>query len=145
MTNPGARFLPDTLISTCAYSPGALMITWIVITIYFLTIVFLGWRSYPSGMPLSATCSGAISAACHPPRDEVGAALLPLQWGVVGKRDGVGHCSFTTRPVEPPVPGERYGAESSFRPSRKSCSERELIRRFDLQELELKFSRFRPR
>ena len=34
--------------------------------------------------------------------------MLPVQWGVVSVKDGVGHCSFSSKLVGPPVPGSRY-------------------------------------
>lgn len=106
--NPGTRFMDDTLISTCAYSPGPIMITLIVATVYVFSVAALGLRRYPTGMPLSATCSGAISAACHPPADDVDAALLPVQWGVVSLEDGLGHCSFSSKKVGPLIEGATY-------------------------------------
>lgn len=99
---------PGSTISTCGYSPGAIAITMIVGGVIALVTIATGLRRYPAGMPLSGTCSGAISAACHPPADDVDAAVLPLQWGVVSTQDGVGHCSFSSRLVAPPIPGQRY-------------------------------------
>ena len=99
---------PGYIISTCGYSPGAIALTMIVGGVIVLASIVTGLRKYPTGMPLSATCSGAISAACHPPADDVDAAVLPLQWGVVSIQDGVGHCSFSSRLVAPPIPGQRY-------------------------------------
>ena len=96
------------MISTCGYSIGAITLTLILsLVIVSATIVTAG-RRYPAGMPLSATCSGAISAACHPRADDDEVAVLPVQWGVVSARDGVGHCSFSSKLVGPPVPGMRY-------------------------------------
>jgi hypothetical protein len=45
------------------------------------TIVGLGFRRYKGGMPLSATCSVIISAACHRPDGDKEAHLFPVQWG----------------------------------------------------------------
>lgn len=106
--NPGMWFMSDTLLSTCAYSPLAILAFLLVGFVYMTTVAALGLRTYPTGMPLSATCSAAISAACHPPDDEIDTALLPVQWGVVSTKDGVGHCSFSSRLVAPPIPGQRY-------------------------------------
>jgi len=106
--SPGTRFMDDTLISTCAYSPGAILITLTVAMIYVISVASMGLRKYPTGMPLSATCSGAISAACHPPSDDVDAALLPVQWGVVSSEDGLGHCSFSSKKVGPLIEGATY-------------------------------------
>lgn len=59
-------------------------------------------------MPLASTCSAAISAACHPSPDDIDAAVLPVQWGVVSTKDGIGHCSFSSKLVAPPIPGQIY-------------------------------------
>jgi hypothetical protein len=47
------------------------------------TLVGLGFRRYKGGMPLSATCSVIISAACHHPDGDKEAHLFPVQWGSV--------------------------------------------------------------
>lgn len=39
-------------------------------------------KKYPDTIPLMSTNSAAISAACHPPADDIDAYLLPVQWGV---------------------------------------------------------------
>ncbi|KAL8727544.1 MAG: hypothetical protein Q9166_005949, partial [cf. Caloplaca sp. 2 TL-2023] len=98
----------DKSILTCGYSPGAIVLAIIFCTLIILGAGLLGLRKYPQGMPLAATCSAAISAACHRPDDDVDAAVLSLQWGVVSTKDGVGHCCFSSKPVEPPVPGRVY-------------------------------------
>jgi hypothetical protein len=65
-------------------------------------------------MPLASSCSAAISAACHPPEGDVDACLLPVQWGTVkhvSAEDGdkgVGHCSFSSWPVEIPIAGRVF-------------------------------------
>ena len=96
-------------ITTCGYSCIAIIFVLIVGSTLLLAGVALGFRRYKPGMPLASSCSAAISAACHPPADDVGAAVLPLMWGVVDDDiDGVGHCSFTSREVVPPVKGRLY-------------------------------------
>lgn len=80
-------------------------------------------RHYPATMPLGATCSAVISAACHQPLPEDEKAyMFPVKWGVVGASQNViedqdtdydgatfPHCSFTTaRDVRPPIPGQIY-------------------------------------
>jgi hypothetical protein len=47
------------------------------------TLVGLGFRRYKGGMPLSATCSVIISAACHHPDGDKEAYLFPVRWGAV--------------------------------------------------------------
>ena len=77
--------------------------------------IALGFRRFNAGMPIAGSCSLAIAAACHPPKDDVDAAYLPVQWGVPVNRernaegyDEVGHCTFTSEQVEPPVLGRKY-------------------------------------
>jgi hypothetical protein len=62
-----------------------------------------------SGMPVAASCSAAISAACHAvPYDEM-ACVKQLQWGVTSvERGGKGHCSFSSEWVDVPRQGEMY-------------------------------------
>jgi hypothetical protein len=102
-------------ISTCGFSPFAIIFTTAVGIIISVSGVFLGRLRYPAGMPLASTCSAAISAACHPAQEDKNAGLLPVQWGALthGKRVGnetepVGHCSFSSFPVEHPVSGRLY-------------------------------------
>lgn len=61
-------------------------------------------------IPFAASCSLAISAACHPPPDDVDAQLRPVQWGVVEGTmfEGAKHCTLSSRPVTRPKAGERY-------------------------------------
>lgn len=96
------------LISSCGYSPGAVVLAIIVGTLIFLGAVIMGLREYPTGIPLAATCSAGISAACHAPADDVDASVLPVQWGVVSVKDGIGHCAFSSKVVAPPIPGHVY-------------------------------------
>ena len=101
---------PDLSISTCGYSPVAIILTTIVGSCIVLGGVATALRKFPAGMPLASSCSAAISAACHPPSEDIDAAVLPVQWGavdVVGKGK-VGHCTFTSMRVTEPVPGKLY-------------------------------------
>lgn len=106
----------DTIqsISTCGYSCIAIIFT--IITGF--TVVMLGiangLRKYKPGMPLAGSCSAAISAACHPPAEDVNPSSDAVMWGVVGyetAKDGaeyIGHCSLTSFEVRAPVSGELY-------------------------------------
>ncbi|KAL8727294.1 MAG: hypothetical protein Q9181_005758 [Wetmoreana brouardii] len=98
----------DKSILSCGYSPGAIVLAIIVGTLIMLGAALLGLRTYTPGMPLAATCSAAISAACHAPEDDPDAAVLPVQWGVVSVKDGIGHCCFSSKLVAPPIPGQMY-------------------------------------
>lgn len=106
--DPNKLLPPDSIISSCGYSSGAIMLTIVIGTLIVLATGATGLRKFPAGMPLAATCSGAISAACHPPLGDENAAVLPVQWGVVRIKEGVGHCSFSSKLVTPPIPGQKY-------------------------------------
>ena len=102
-------------ISTCGYSPVAIILTAVVASVIALGGVVLSQLWYPAGIPLVASNSAAISAACHAPPQDVDASLLPVQWGAVthGKEDGggqerIGHCCFSSLPVEDPIAGRMY-------------------------------------
>lgn len=77
-----------------------------------LAIILIGFRKYDGTMPLVATNSKAISAMCHVlEEDRPDGYLLPVQWGVVEVKDGVGKCTFTTAPIHEikmPVVGMKY-------------------------------------
>jgi hypothetical protein len=48
-------------------------------------------------MLLVATCSAALSAACHQPEEDFDACLLPVQWGLVSDEITLpSHRSYTT-------------------------------------------------
>lgn len=105
----GTRIVqPEKSILSCGFSPGAIVLAIIVGTLIMLGAVLLGLRNYASEMPIASTGSAAISAACHASEDDRDAAVLPLKWGVVSKKDGVGHCCFSSKLVAPPIPGHMY-------------------------------------
>ena len=102
-------------LTTCGFSPAAIILTFVLCTILAIAgVVMAIFRHYPPGIPLAGSCSAAISAACHPPSDDVNASLRPLQWGAIpgGEKQErgeiVGHCSFSSLAVEQPVPGRFY-------------------------------------
>lgn len=59
-------------------------------------------------MPLAGSCNVAISAACHRPKEDTEAAVLPLLWGAVSSENRIGHLFFTSFEVSPPVEGMAY-------------------------------------
>ena len=101
-------------VSTCGYSPIAIITVIIVGAIVVLLGLANGFRRYKAGIPLVGSCSAAISAACHPPESDVDAALKPILWGVVDNEgsehsdEPVGHCTFTSLSVDKPVQGNLY-------------------------------------
>lgn len=62
-------------------------------------------------MPLVSTSNLAISAACHALREDIDGDgnLLPMKWGVVSEKNGVGLCAFSTAyDSENPVAGDYF-------------------------------------
>lgn len=98
----------DDLISTCGYSPIAIITIIPLGALLLLVVIAIGFREYRKGMPLAGSCSAAISAACHRPEEDVDAAVLPVLWGVVSTEGPIGHCCFTSFEVSRPVEGESY-------------------------------------
>ena len=97
------------IVTQCGYSPIAVIISVIVAGITVVVSVLNGFRRYETGIPLAATCSAAISAACHPDLDEEpNAAFEPVQWGVVSQEQGIGHCAFSSRDVNLPTTQDVY-------------------------------------
>ncbi|KAK2760007.1 hypothetical protein FQN54_002743 [Arachnomyces sp. PD_36] len=97
--------------SNCGYSCIAIILAIMVGCLLVLSALAMGCRRYKTGIPAAGSCSAAISAACHPPPGDQKAATLPVQWGAVEgfeNSNGVGHCSFTTREVSLPIPGNVY-------------------------------------
>lgn len=57
-------------------------------------------------MPLAATSSVAISAACHHPDEDVDAHLLPVKWGIITQETPARTAFTTLRDVRPPRENE---------------------------------------
>lgn len=82
--------------------------------ILILGMIGVGWRRFPSRMPIAGNCSVAISAACHPRQGEIDAYREPVQWGAVRtERDvlgvgEIGHCSFSSKQIFQPEEGKLY-------------------------------------
>ncbi|KAF2462920.1 uncharacterized protein BDR25DRAFT_308058 [Lindgomyces ingoldianus] len=101
-------------VSTCGYSPLAIICTLIVGVLVIFFAIGVGWRRLEgSGMPLVGSHSVGIAAACHPPKDG-NDETEPLKWGAVttlDREDGaqvIGHCSFASSAVDVPVSGRSY-------------------------------------
>ena len=73
-------------------------------------ILALMLRRFEERLPFAGNCSLVISAACHPPLEDVDAHLHPVKWGVVRSRYGgaIAHCTVTTEEVVNPVVGRQY-------------------------------------
>lgn len=75
--------IPGGSYTTCGFSPIAILTSILVGSLTLIIGVMNGFRRYPAtSMPLAASCSAAISAACHPPSNDHQAHLKAVQWGV---------------------------------------------------------------
>lgn len=105
---------PAESLSTCGYSNIAIFFVIALGVPVVLIGIAHGFRRYDGGMPLAGSCSTAINAACHPPKDDVHASGKKVMWGVVDgciPSDGgiaIGHCSFSSFEVSAPVEGQIY-------------------------------------
>ncbi|EKJ77883.1 hypothetical protein FPSE_01976 [Fusarium pseudograminearum CS3096] len=104
--------------STCGYSPIAIICVVITSGLMAAAVIITALRRLPTGMPVAASCSLAIAAACRQPDGALHseeASILPLQWGVmtIEKEWSAGeiikhHCGFSHEPVRKPECGRIY-------------------------------------
>lgn len=109
------KFDKDTpKVITAGYSCIAIIFCLLMGTVMVVVCVGLGARKYPPGIPLAASCSAAISAACHAPEKDVDAAYLPVGWGEIptdidsNSAPDIGHCSLSSEKVISPTPDRLY-------------------------------------
>ncbi|KAF2816021.1 uncharacterized protein BDZ99DRAFT_127186 [Mytilinidion resinicola] len=96
--------------SACGFSRLSFLVLCITFTLIFCLVLVMSLWRWRINIPLAASCSLVISAACHPPLDEVDPHLKAVQWGVTAKGavNGIEHCSLSTNAVEKPQYGRRY-------------------------------------
>lgn len=102
-------------ISTCGYSPVAIILTTVVAAVFAGGGIFAGIFHFLSGMPVASSNSAAVSAACYRPSDDIDASVLPVKWGAIthGDENGagqepIGHCCFSSFEVDVPIEGRMY-------------------------------------
>ncbi|KAJ5721210.1 uncharacterized protein N7483_009144 [Penicillium malachiteum] len=73
----------DKLTSTrgVCYSPLAIFIFFLLLSGCYIVCIVLCRKTFKSHAPVVGHCSAAISASCHPPAEDVDAALKPVMWG----------------------------------------------------------------
>jgi hypothetical protein len=108
----GPRFL------NCGYSPIAIIFCVVAAVLLMLSAIVLACRRFPQGAPpVVATCSAAISAACHLPYGMLKHDSLygTMKWGQCGyPQNRFGHCAlmpedaFRGGHAQAPVPGWVY-------------------------------------
>ncbi|KAJ6143548.1 hypothetical protein N7471_003001 [Penicillium samsonianum] len=99
-----------------------MVIPWLIVVVSFLILMFRRFKS--AAMPIAMNCSAAISAACHPPPDDINPAEKPVMWGqadmeIANLRTFLGpgvaeietkcrHTTFTSKDVVEPSPEFLY-------------------------------------
>jgi hypothetical protein len=66
-------------------------------------------------MPVAASCSAAIAAACHVSIEEIDeiSSDKKVMWGSIGEdKQGIEHSAFSIREVERPEDGKLYARAS---------------------------------
>ena len=100
-------------IAQLGYSLTPLVVIIILASSMVIVVLANGFRKFKGDIPVAGSCSVAISAACHPPKRDVDAAVLPVKWGDVrGGTDEVGHCCLTSEDVQDLIPGRMYAGEA---------------------------------
>ncbi|KAF2496631.1 hypothetical protein BU16DRAFT_337514 [Lophium mytilinum] len=96
--------------SACGFSRLSFLVLSITFTLLFCLILAMSLRRWRINIPLAASCSLVISAACHPRSDEVDPHLKAVQWGLIaeGAIDGIEHCALSTNAVKKPQYGKQY-------------------------------------
>jgi hypothetical protein len=115
--NSRGELASSVAIATCGFSPMAMIVTISIGGFLIIATLALGQRRYNGSIPLVGSCSLAISAACQRPEWDTDAAMKPVQWGVIPatglmkEESAVGHCAFTSGPVEPLQEGREYAGD----------------------------------
>jgi hypothetical protein len=97
-------------ISACGFSSFSLLVFFVLSSLLMCAITWLLARRMQQRMPIAASCSLVISAACHPVKDEVDVHLKKIRWGVTQQlgAGSIQHCAFSANSVKKPEVGSQY-------------------------------------
>ncbi|KAF2637830.1 hypothetical protein P280DRAFT_530196 [Massarina eburnea CBS 473.64] len=104
------EIIADRSQSACGFSILSLYVLIGLVFCLLCAVGALSCRRLRMRMPVAASCTLAISAACHRSPSEVDVHLEKVQWGVIehSLEGEVGHCSFSAQPVRKPEHGVTY-------------------------------------
>jgi hypothetical protein len=121
-TNGNLLYEQKKSVPASSYMP--LMYAGVILCVLFIMIIGVSFRRLKSAIPLAGTCSAAISAACHPPKNVRTGTVThgELMWGETDlswtldsgdddddESDGPrGHCSFTPSEARQPSLDKLY-------------------------------------
>jgi len=95
----------------CGFSILAIICTVMVGAVMLLALIITASLKFKTNIPVVASCSAAITAACHVPAEESGreTSTSKIRWGVTGYNNiMIGHCSFSKFRVSAPRHGRGY-------------------------------------
>jgi hypothetical protein len=114
----GLEIRPEDSVLGIGYSALSILLASVVCLILIALLTFKSVQKYKVGMPVGASCSAVISAACHKAEGDQALELKRVMWGVVkGPAESLGswknggnfgHCTFSSGLVGPPVPRRLY-------------------------------------
>ena len=92
------------------FSALSLMVLLGVLFLLLGVIGAMGLQKRQVRVPVVASCSLAISAACHPPPGDINAHLAKVRWGVTENEvvTSFRHCSLSLKAVTEPEEGRTY-------------------------------------
>lgn len=103
------NFKNDESICACGYSIASLLALSLATIAGLAFVGILVFRRRQEMIPHGANSSLILSAACHPPPNDIDAHLKRVKWGVVKNRfneSAIVHCSLTSEDVVAPKMGQ---------------------------------------
>ena len=109
MRDTSGRLSPTSKCA-CGYSPLSFLVFFIVFFTFLGVILCFILRVVEIRIPPARHRSFIISAACHPPPNDIDAHLKEVQWGVTKSSSErlIGHCTFTSEEVTAPREARFY-------------------------------------
>jgi hypothetical protein len=105
-------------ITQVGYSVLGMILVFAISLFAWLLMLYVSARRLDNRMPLAATCSGALSAACHPTDSSLRHHEKEVHWGVEVSESTAGAqaqegdatlaCTFTSLNAEYPATGQFY-------------------------------------
>ncbi|KAK5124153.1 hypothetical protein LTR85_001856 [Meristemomyces frigidus] len=123
-------------MSEVGYSCLPILCVIILGTCMLIAALGFGFRKFASHIPVAGSCSVALAAAAHRPKDDVDAAFLPVRWGDVHSEgnDDLRHCCFTSEEVHDLIPGRMYAGLVSSLSTSSDIDGHEHRRRAHVQQ-----------
>lgn len=109
--NSDGQLLEEESLSACGVSKLSAFVLVVMLGALVIVVTVISVFHFKARIPFAASCSFVISAACHPPPNQVNPHLNEVQWGVVDDYqvvEGEEHYSFSADAVTEPRVGFKY-------------------------------------